>query len=67
MKAVYVTLIDKPSPEANGSSAWKRTITISTLNYSGRVRKLPKKVIEDLLESGREGVRRFFTSSGNPV
>ncbi|MDF2191989.1 patatin-like phospholipase family protein [Paraflavitalea sp. CAU 1676] len=67
MKAVYVTLIDKPSPEANGSSAWKRTITISTLNYSGRVRKLPKKVVEDLLESGREGVRRFFASSGNPA
>jgi len=60
VKAVYVTLIDKSSPEATGNNQWKRTITISTLNYSGRVRKLPRKVVDDLLESGREGARRFF-------
>lgn len=59
-KAVYVTLIDKASPEAEGNNQWRRTITISTLNYSGRVRKLPRKVVDDLLESGREGARRFF-------
>ncbi|WP_276485913.1 patatin-like phospholipase family protein [Paraflavitalea pollutisoli] len=62
MKAVYVTLIDKVSPEAANTSQWKRTVTISTLNHSGRVRKLPKKVVEELLESGREGARRFFGS-----
>jgi NTE family protein len=61
MKAVYVTLIDKASPEAEGNAQWRRTVTISTLNYSGRVRKLPKKVVLNLLESGREGARRFFT------
>ncbi|NII28039.1 patatin-like phospholipase family protein [Pseudoflavitalea sp. X16] len=60
MKAMYVTLIDKASPEAEGNNQYRRTITISTLNYSGRVRKLPKKVVNDLLESGREGARRFF-------
>jgi NTE family protein len=59
-KAVYVTLIDKANPEAEGNNQWRRTITISTLNTSGRVRKLPKKVVEALLESGREGTRRFF-------
>ncbi len=66
-KAVYVTLIDKANPEAEGNSQWRRTITISTLNHSGRVRKLPKKVVEELLESGREGTRRFFqeTASNN--
>lgn len=66
MKAVYITLIDKASPEAEGNSQWRRTITISTLNYSGRVRKLPKKVVDDLLESGREGARRFFTAPVSP-
>jgi NTE family protein len=69
-KAVYITLIDKASPEAEGNSQWHRTITISTLNYSGRVRKLPKKVVDDLLESGREGARRFFqeaTDSNAPA
>lgn len=61
MKAMYVTLIDKANPEAEGHLQYHRTITISTLHYSGRVRKLPKKVVDDLLESGREGARRFFT------
>lgn len=63
-KAVYITLIDKANPEADGNSQWHRTITISTLHYSGRVRKLPKKVVDDLLESGREGARRFFQEVG---
>ncbi|MBO9566094.1 MAG: patatin-like phospholipase family protein [Niastella sp.] len=67
MKAVYVTLIDKASPEAEGNARWRRTVTISTLNYSGRVRKLPKKVVLDLLESGREGTRRFFTEGAGPT
>lgn len=65
VKAVYVTLIDKASPEAEGRNQYRRTITISTLNYSGRVRKLPRKVIDDLLESGREGTRKFFNQTSS--
>ena len=61
IRAVYVTLIDKASPEAEGKTQYHRTITISTLNQSGRVRKLPNKVVLDLLDSGREGARRFFS------
>ncbi len=60
IKAVYITLIDKASPEAEGKTQYHRTITISTLGQSGRVRKLPAKVIQDWLDSGREGARQFF-------
>jgi NTE family protein len=60
VKAVYVTLIDKASPEAEGKTRYHRTITISTMGQSGRVRKLPAKVIQGWLDSGREGARRFF-------
>jgi NTE family protein len=60
IKAMYVTLIDKASPEAEGKTQYHRTITISTLNQSGRVRKLPAKAIQDWMNSGREGARRFL-------
>ena len=55
--AVYQTIIDKPNPD----DIWlKRTITISHLNLSGRVRKLSPATIQNLVESGRHGVRLFF-------
>lgn len=62
MSAVYQTLIDKPNPDGS----WlKRTITISHLNMTGRVRKLSRLTIKKLAESGRQGVREFFKI--NPV
>lgn len=57
LKAVYQTLIDKPSPDAGSIH---RTVIISDLNLSGRVRKLPPSTIQALVESGREGVGKFF-------
>ena len=60
IKALYVTLIDKASPEANKTDSLRRTLSISNLNLSGRVRKLPPATIDALIESGREGGRRFF-------
>ncbi len=57
ISAVYQTLIDKPNPDV----LWlKRTITISHLNMTGRVRKLSRSTIQKLVESGRQGVREFF-------
>ena len=58
--ALYRTLIDKPNPEASSANSLRRTITISNLNLSGRVRKVPRKVILKFIECGREGVRNFF-------
>ncbi|HEX6915347.1 MAG TPA: patatin-like phospholipase family protein [Chitinophagaceae bacterium] len=58
--AVYKTLIDRPNPDEPGLN---RTITISDLGLSGRVRKLPQATINRLIESGKEGVRKFFNSS----
>lgn len=60
--AVYQTIIDKPNPDVD---SLKRTVTISHLNLSGRVRKLSTATTLKLLESGRHGVRRFF--SGNEL
>ncbi|MEJ7682298.1 MAG: patatin-like phospholipase family protein [Segetibacter sp.] len=57
IRAVYQTLIDKPNPDVK----WlKRTITISHMNMTGRVRKLSRSTIQKLEESGRQGVREFF-------
>jgi NTE family protein len=59
-KAVYLTIIDKPNPDV---ANLRRTITISHLNLSGRVRKLSTTTIEKLMDSGRQGVRLFFTNN----
>ena len=58
--AVYRTLIDKPNPEVSDSNLLHRTIMISNMNVSGRVRKIPRKTITAFIECGRQGVRDFF-------
>jgi NTE family protein len=55
--AVFRTAIDRPNPDEPGVS---RTITLSDMGLGGRVRKLPQKTIDDLIESGKIGVRKFF-------
>jgi NTE family protein len=54
--AAYKTAIDRPKPD----DGFERTISISDLGISGRVRKIPDTVIQQLMESGRNGVRKFF-------
>lgn len=63
VSAVYQTIIDKPKPE---EGALQRTVTISHLNLSGRVRKLSTATTQRLVESGRQGVRRFFLNASGP-
>lgn len=58
--AVYRTLIDKPDPEASDSNLLHRTILISNMNVSGRVRKISYKTINAFIECGKQGVRNFF-------
>ncbi len=55
--AVYHTIIDRPNPD---DTTLKRTIVINDLGLSGRVRKLPPSTINSLVESGREGVRKWM-------
>ena len=62
LKAMYHTLIDKANPEATHPCSPHRTIAINNMNLSGRVRKLPKKTVDALVENGRVGVRQFFCS-----
>ncbi len=63
-KALYHTLIDKANPDGNGNYNMNRTIAIDNLNLFGRVRKLPQRTVNGLMESGREAVRRFFKVNG---
>jgi NTE family protein len=60
VKAIYQTAIDRPNPDDENL---KRTITISDLGIRSRVKKLSKKQVQQLMESGRNGVRRFFVGS----
>lgn len=55
--AVYKTIIDRPNPD---NTQLNRTITINDLGVNGRVRKLPQKTIDELVESGKQSVRQFF-------
>lgn len=56
IKALYITLIDKPNPDGN----LRRTVSISNMNLSGRIRKISRETLDGFVECGREGVRRFF-------
>ncbi|WP_207512893.1 patatin-like phospholipase family protein [Longitalea luteola] len=62
LKALYHTLIDKANPEVTHPNSLRRTIAINNMNLSGRVRRLPRKTIAELVEHGREGARRFFAA-----
>ena len=65
--AMYRTLVDKPNPEASNAALLHRTITISNMNVSGRVRKLPRKTIDAFVECGQQGVRAFFKQNNQPL
>jgi NTE family protein len=66
-KALYQTIIDKANPDGKGLYPLNRTIAINNLHLFGRVRKLPKKTVNGLMESGREGVRAFFGKQSTMV
>jgi NTE family protein len=63
VKALYITLIDKSNPDGSDSSAIRRTIAISNMNLSGRIRKISRETLDDFVECGREGVRNFFAGN----
>lgn len=60
VKALYITLIDKPNPDGSANNTLRRTISISNMNISGRIRKISRETLDGFVECGREGVRRFF-------
>ena len=65
--AMYHTLIDKPNPELTDSNSIHRTIMISNLNISGRVRTVSTKTIVQFVQSGQKGVRAFFAGKHTPL
>ena len=64
--AMYHTLVDKPNPELTDSNTLHRTIMISNLNISGRVRKISDETVARFVQSGKEGVRAFFAEKQKP-
>ncbi len=65
--AMYRTLVDKPNPEASNAALLHRTITISNMNVSGRVRQLSPATIDSFVECGRQSVRDFFKQKDQPL
>lgn len=61
VKALYITLIDKANPDGRDGTALRRTISISNMNMSGRIRKISRETLDGFVECGREGVRQFFS------
>lgn len=66
IQALYRTVVDKSNPDGRPPYTLFRTIAIDNLDLSGRVRKLSSKTILRLLESGRQGARRFFAKRPTP-
>jgi NTE family protein len=56
LKSIYKLLVDRPVNDL------ERTILISNLSLNPRIRKLPQKQVEQLLESGRQAARKFITN-----
>jgi NTE family protein len=54
LSAIYKLLVDKPAHDT------ERTVFISNLSLSPRIRKLPADAVEALLQSGRQAVRQFL-------
>lgn len=54
LKSIYKLLVDKPVNDL------ERTVLISNLSLNPRIRKLPQKQVEQLLESGRQAARKFL-------
>ncbi len=59
--AMYRTLVDKPNPELSDTFSLHRTIMISNLNVSGRVRKISPKMVDAFIAAGQKGVKDFFS------
>lgn len=56
LKSIYKLLVDKPVYDA------ARTVLISNLALSPRIRRMPKKDVEMLLQSGRDAAMKFIQS-----
>jgi NTE family protein len=54
LKSIYKLLVDKPVKDL------ERTVLISNLSLNPRIRKLPQKQVDELLESGRQAARKFI-------
>ena len=57
LKSIYKLLVDKPVVDL------ERTVLISNLSLSPRIRKLPQAQVNALLESGRAAARKYLQQS----
>lgn len=56
--ALYTLAIENLNPAQ--PTDWKRTISISTLGFNPKIKRVPEAQKQQLVESGRQGVQDFF-------
>lgn len=60
LRAFYTIVIENLNRSQLQPADWPRTISVSTRGYGPRIRRLTEKDKIILIDSGREGVQRFF-------
>lgn len=60
IRAFYTIVIENLNRSQLQPADWPRTISVSTQGYGPRIRRLTEKDKTVLINSGREGVQRFF-------
>ena len=61
--ALYTVALENLNPALPGD--WPRTISINTLGFSPKVRRISAQQKEQLVASGRQGVQAFFSRARN--
>ncbi|MFD2246527.1 patatin-like phospholipase family protein [Pontibacter ruber] len=63
MSALYVIVIENLNRNELTDADWARTISVSSVGITPRVRKMSKEEKENLMQSGREYTAKFLSAS----
>lgn len=63
MSAFYTVVMENLNRQTLTLEDWKRTISISTLDFGPKIKHLSKVQKEQLLESGRKGTEQFMAKT----
>ena len=63
--AFYNIVLENLNRQQLDNTDWQRTISISSVDIGPRVKKLSKEQKERLIESGRKGVREYYSGNLN--
>jgi NTE family protein len=62
--ALHIYILENLNRNELTKEDWSRTISVSSVGLSPRVRKLSKEQIEQLLESGRDFTLQYLNHTG---